>query len=342
MCLQTDITFRNRYKPAFLVSLLLPIIVLCSCEQSRSLHKSGRLLMGTFVEVSLAGPDDAAKEAAAAVMREIQRVEELTSFHKASALSAVNDAAGKGPVKCDKELLAIIRRALDISRRSDGAFDPTVGPLTKMWGFSGGEPRVPEPEHIREALPKVGWHLVKVDEAAGTVELPMEGMSLDLGGIAKGYALERAVEVIARHNIPAALINAGGDITAVGEKEPGKPWRVGVQDPRDRRAIRAVVELKDRSIVTSGDYERFLIKDDRRYHHILNPKTGYPVEGIRSVTIMTSDRTIPDGLAAAVFVLGTEKGLKLAESMPGVYCLIIDAEDRVSMSPGAAELFQLR
>jgi thiamine biosynthesis lipoprotein len=269
-------------------------------------------------------------------------VEDLASFHKPSKLSEVNDHAGEGPFKPDPELLALIKESLRVADRSGGAFDPTIGPLSRLWNFSGGEPRLPEESEIAQALPKVGWQKVKIDETAGTIELPERGMALDLGGIAKGYALHRAAAVIRRLGVRNALVNAGGDILVVGEKAPGRPWRIGIQDPRDPRGIAAVVDLRDRVILTSGDYERCFIKDGKRYHHILNPRTGYPAEGTQSVTIIAPEGVTADGTSTAVFVLGPEEGLKYIESVPEVQGMLIDSSGRVRMSSAAESVFELR
>ncbi len=222
-----------------LVILVLSALLVSSCSGDHTrLHKSTRVMMGTLVEITLVGKDDIAKKTAQALFNEIQRIDNLASFHKPSALTKVNDHAGKGPYKTDPELLKLIGEALRIARQTRGAFDPTVGPVSLLWQFSGDrEPRLPKASEIKEALTKVGWQRVLIDEAAGTVLLPEPGMALDLGGITKGYVLNRAAEIIRKSGIQGALINIGGDILAIGEKEPGKPWRVGVEDPRNKNGI---------------------------------------------------------------------------------------------------------
>ena len=330
---------------SFLIAIVAAAsISMLSCSHSAAPkpYKVNRLLMGTLVELTLVGSGDRVNEAASTVLAEIQRVEDLTSFHKPSGLTALNDHAGKGPCKVDPELFALIEKSLRQAHETDGAFDPTIGPLSRAWNFSGEEPRLPDGSEIALLLPKVGWNLVKLDTNAGTVELPVEGMALDLGGIAKGYALDRVRDVLKKYGINNALVNAGGDVLALGEKEPGRPWRIGVQDPRVPTGIRAIVNLKDKLIVTSGDYERFFIKDGRRYHHILNPRTGFPAGELCSVTLIRDLGPSADGLSLAVFVLGPEKGLKLVESLPGVEGLFIDVEGRVSMTSGAAAMFELK
>jgi len=327
--------------PALMVTLAV-ILTSCSRSGAPQLYKVNRILMGTLVELTLVGNDDKVKGAAQAVLAEIQRVEDLTSFHKPSGLTALNDHAGKGPFKLEPELFALVELSLKWARETDGAFDPTIGPLSRAWNFSGGEPRLPDESEIALLLPTVGWNLVKIDPPTRTVDLPLPGRALDLGGIAKGYARDRAYEVLKKYEVRDALVNAGGDILALGEKERGKPWRIGIQDPRIPNEVRAVGSLKDKRIATSGDYERFFIGGGRRYHHILDPRTGYPADELCSVTIVRNSGPSADGLSLAVFVLGAEKGLKLIESLPGVEGLLIDAKGGVTMTSGAASMLELR
>jgi len=313
----------------------------CSGNDQDGLYRVNRLLMGTYVQITLPGTSERVKEAAQAVVDEIKRVEDLTSCHKPSDLTAINDASGRGPLQINEELLGLLREGLTIAGETGGTFDPTVGPLTRLWDFSAGEPRLPERSEIEKAVAKVGWKRIRIAPATGTVFLPEAGMALDLGAVAKGYALDRAAAVIRQFGLTGGLVNAGGDVLALGEKGPGKPWRVGVQDPRDGKSIIAVAALKNRVIVTSGDYERFFIKDGTRYHHILDPRTGYPAQGLRSVTIVANRGVTADAVATAVFVLGPKRGLELIETMKGVEGLVIDSDAEIRMSSGAAPLFQI-
>jgi len=316
------------------------LVSACGQNPDGNLRKTTRFMMGTVVEVIVVGPGDAARKITEEVFDELKRVEDLTSFHKESPLTRLNEAAGTGPVRTDPELLWIISEGLRFAAQSRGAFDPTVGPLTRQWNFSGGEPRLPEESEIAAALKTTGWKKVNLDSETGTIILPEPGMALDLGGIAKGYALDRAREVLKRSGAVGALVNAGGDILALGEKEPGKPWRIGVQEPRNPRGMVAVASIKDKIIVTSGDYERFFIHNGRRYHHVLDPKTGYPTEGLQSATIVASDGVTADATATAVFPLGVEEGLKYIESIPGAAGLLIGSDGRMHFSSAARSLLK--
>jgi thiamine biosynthesis lipoprotein len=332
------------------VYAILTLVSVCalwglgSCTKSGSgqLYRVNRLLMGTLVQITVVGTSEKAKAACQAVIDEIERVENLTSFHKPSALTRLNEHAGMGPTKTNAELLELLQRSLGMARQTHGAFDPTIGTLSRLWNFSGGGPRLPSRAEITQALAKIGWKKVTIDAEAGTVTLPDRGMAFDLGAIAKGYALDRAAAVLKQHGISAALVNAGGDILALGMKGPNQPWRVGVQAPREMNSIVAVAELNNRVIVTSGDYERFFEKDGTRYHHILSPRTGYPARGVQSVTIVSADGVTADSLATAVFVSGVQRGLREVESMAGVEGLLIDSAGKLHLSSGAGSIFNLQ
>lgn len=315
--------------------LWVAALVGCSVGDSHRPYKINRLLMGTLVEITVTGDPKNAATAANAVADEIKRVEDVMSFHKQSKLQALNCNAGQGPAPVDKELFDLIDTSLRFARLTSGAFDPAMGPISRLWGFSGDDPTVPDPAEIKAELPYVAWEKIRTDPATHSVTLPLQGMALDLGGIAKGYALDRSAAVLKKMGVPSALVNAGGDIVAVGSKSPGKPWRIGIQHPRDPKGILAVIQLQDKVVVTSGDYERFIEKDGKRYHHILDPQTGYPAQGVESVTVIASDGVTADALATAAFVAGPEKGLNLLEKQEGVEGLLVDSEGLLHMTSGA-------
>ncbi len=328
-----------------LVLILFMIPALCSCgsDESGMIARVSRVAMGTLVEISAVGSPDRTKPAIEAAFDEIRRVENLTSFHKVSGLTQINDSSGETHVKSDAELVDLIRKSVRFSEYSDGAFDITIGSIGRLWNFSGElGPRLPDRSEIEKLLPTVGSKLLKIDSDQNLVFLPVKGMALDLGAIAKGYGLDRAAETLRRMGIGSGLVNAGGDIVAFGKKAPDKPWRIGIQDPRNPGGILAVGEINDRAVVTSGDYERFFMDADRRYHHILDPKTGYPAEGLQSVTIVAPDGVTADAMSTAVFVLGKDKGLALIETMPDVAGLVVDRHGSVFMSEKARHMFELK
>ncbi|MDH5175012.1 MAG: FAD:protein FMN transferase, partial [Elusimicrobiota bacterium] len=204
-------------------------------------------------------------------------------------------------------------------------------PLWKIWKFEGENLEVPEKVEIERALKLVNYHkmILKSDK----ISFAEKGMGIDLGGIAKGYAVDAAVRVLKKENINSAMVNAGGDIYVLGRKQ-GKPWRIGIRHPRREGEILGTIEVEDRAIVTSGDYERFFFSEGKRYHHIINPKTGYPADECQSVTIVAKETTFADGLATGIFVLGPSEGMALIESLEGVEGVIVSKEGDVSTSSG--------
>lgn len=297
--------------------------------------KQARFLMGTRVEITAQGAD--AKRLNRAVNKafaEIKRIEEMMSeWEKGSELSRINRNAGKKAIKVSPEMLEIITQSIKFSQISRGAFDISWAALDKLWDFDREEPVIPQKEKVAEALKLIDYHKIAVDREGSTVFLQEKGMRIGLGGIAKGYAVDRAIEILQQEGVQDALINAGGDLRVIGKKD-GQPWRVGVQDPREKGNLLGVLEITDTSFASSGDYEKYFIKDGIRYHHLLNPKTGIPAQGCRSVTIICASALQADALSTAVFVLGSGAGLKLIEKLPGVETLIIDQEGRLIMSEG--------
>lgn len=266
---------------------------------------------------------------------EMRRLEGILSAHlPGSDIAGIGEAAGVNPVKVAPETLEVLDTALQYAQLTDGAFDITLAPVLGLYNFSQLHPQWPTEEQLQDRLPLVDWRKVEVDGVRGTVFLPERGMKIDLGGIAKGYITDMAVEIMVAQGVEYGLVNAGGDIRLLGSKTDGSPWRVGIKDPQNPNAFFAVVEIAQGAIVTSGDYERFFIKDGIRYHHILDPQTGLPAHGVRSVTVTAPDAELADLLGTAIFVMGPKAGLALAESIPGVEALIWVAVDKVHWTSG--------
>jgi thiamine biosynthesis lipoprotein len=260
-----------------------------------------------------------------------------------SEVSRINQNAGERPVAVGRDLRAVLPAALRYAAVSGGAFDPTVGPLVKLWGIGTENARLPAEGEIRRALDLVNWRDVVFDEPAGTVFLKKAGMGLDLGAIAKGYAADEAAAIIKKAGISGAIIDLGGNIYALGTKAGGAPWRIAIQDPRDERgAYVGVLEVKQKAVVTSGVYERFLETAGRRYHHILSTTDGYPVDtGLLSVTVIADTSIDADALSTTLFVLGYEEGRALVESQKNIEALFVFEDQSVRGTPGALEEFTL-
>ncbi len=294
--------------------------------------------MGTVVTITVAGLGrDEADRAMNAAFEEIRRLEGiLTFFSESSDLGRINAAAGAREVVVSSETIEVLAEARRISDASGGAFDATIGPLVSLWGFEVKDRFVPPKEEIGRARMLVNWRNMAVDPERGTVRLERRGMKVDLGGIAKGYAADRAADTLRKHGVSRALVAVAGDIRAVGEKAAGVAWHVGIQHPREPGAVLGSLKIADRSVSTSGDYERYFIKDDVRYHHILDPATGRPAAASRSATVLAPTTTLSDALSTAAFVLGPEKGIALVRSVPGAEAVIVDREGRVHVTPGLA------
>jgi thiamine biosynthesis lipoprotein len=295
-------------------------------------------LMDTLVQSTVfAREASQGQNALEAAYQEMIRLEGLLDrHHPGSEVTHINRAAGWEPVPVSPETLLIIEQALEFAVLTGGAFDITVGPLLRLWRFTDGGGQVPPEESLLAAAALVDFRQIEVDRLAGSVFLRKNGAEIDLGGIAKGFVVDRAGEVLRRFGVTSASVDAGGDIRLIGAKPDGSPWRIGVRHPRERRGIIAILELRDSAVVTSGDYERYFLFEGTRYHHLLDPATGRPAGGLVSVTVVAPEAMTADALSTAVFVLGRERGLELIESLPGIEALLVTAELEVVYSSGLA------
>jgi len=303
----------------FLTTIYCLLSAVLSGCQNKPLYTQTQVLMGTFVEVI--SPQ---KEAAGIVFGEIRRLENLLSKYKPdSEVSRLNKL---GELQVSKDTLHILKKAKELWQETDGAFDITVAPLVDLWGFTDKRYSVPQDEEIKKSLQLVGSDKINFDKMNNVVEFSVPGMKIDLGAIAKGYALDCAGSKLKEKNINNCLVNAGGQILALGDKF-GKPWDIAVRNPRGKDYLR-ILKLKDKSVATSGDYQQYFIKGDKRYAHILNPKTGYPVDsGVISATVIANDGLTADALATAIVVLGKEKGVSLVKRFPGIEAQITEEKD---------------
>ena len=300
----------------------------------------GRKCMGTLCEIkAFTHDEELANRAVAQGLAEMDRIEALmTSWTDTSEVARINQAAGVRPVAVHTDTLAVVKRGLWMGKLSQGAFDITVGVFRGLWKFDeDNDGTVPDPKVIKKKRRLVDYRDVLVDEAAGTVMLRRRGQKLNLEGLAKGYGVDAAVLAMRREGLRDFIFHAGGDLYASGKKGAVN-WRVGVQDPRANRG-RIIFELPvfDQAFNTSGDYERFVMKDGVRYHHILDARTGFPARGCRSVTLLSGDAFTADVLDTAVFAMGAEAGMKLIEELPAVEGVIVDADNRVHVSSGLAD-----
>jgi len=289
--------------------------------------------MGTVIEIILISDhEEQANKAALQAFQEVKRIEQLMSPKIESGdVFRINQSSGKERVKVSNETLEVIKKAQEISELSDGGFDITVGPLTELWRRAREKKIPPSVEEVKEKLGLVNSKNIEMDQE-GKVFLKKKGMAIDLGGIAKGYAVDRAFDVLRSLGYKNLIVNAGGDCRVGGLKN-NQPWLIGIQNPREHQKILTRISVSDMAVATSGDYEKFFIYEGKRYHHIFNPKNGFPADGCQSVTIVTKYCITADGLATAVFVLGLEKGYALCQKLEGVECMIVDKEGKMILSP---------
>jgi len=281
--------------------------------------------MGTRVELQLWSEEPAAAQALLeAAMAEFDRIEALMSTYiDSSEMSRVNQHAFEAPQKVSPELFALLQDAMQMSALTDGAFDITFDSVGELYDFRSGVK--PTAADIADQLDKIDYKLVELNEVTGSVSFAVSGVRINLGGIAKGYAVERVTEMLAEAGIKHALATAGGDTRLLGDRH-GAPWIVGIRDPNDEDAVFTRLALQSEAISTSGDYERFFIEDGKRYHHILRPADGTPVEGVRSVSVIGPDATMTDGLSTSIFVMGPEAGLAMIAKLPGYEAVVITDE----------------
>ena len=312
---------------------LAPMLLLLAQPVLAEWHGATRSLMGTRVSVRLWHPDDDAGAAAVRkVLDEIARIEQLMSTYKEdSRISAINREAHLAPVPAGRELFALLRQALEVSELTGGRFDITYDSVGRHYDFREG--KRPDADTIARELDNIDYRFVELDIAEETVRFRREGVRINLGGIAKGYAVERAVALLRDIGVQYASVSAGGDSRLLGDRR-GQPWVVGIQDPRDRTSIAVRLPLADEAVSTSGDYERYFDEADVRYHHIISPATGDSAREVQSVTIVGPEATMTDALSTSVFVMGVEEGLALIERMDGFDAVVIDNERNMHYSSG--------
>ena len=305
----------------------------------RKVVDDGRRVMGThLVMMAFTSPsrdEDAVRRAFEAAVLEINRIETaMTTWRPDSEVSRINAAAGQAPVPVSPETFDVIAAAVHTSEISDGTFDITFESLHGLWKFDEDlDPHPPSAASIKAKLPLLNYRHIHLGPEGHTVFLDAAGVKIGLGGIAKGYAVDRAAKVLMDAGITSFIVQAGGDLFAHGNKPDGAPWSAGIRDPRGPEgSFFAMLEVTDHAFSTAGDYERSYVVGGRRFHHIIDPRTGYPATASRSVTIWAPSALVADEIDDAVFILGPENGLSLVESLDGVGAVIVDPSNKVWVS----------
>ncbi|MCG8311035.1 MAG: FAD:protein FMN transferase [Cytophagales bacterium] len=318
-------------KALALIFLLLTSII--SAAQTNT-GKSVALLMGSRFELVVIHHNaQIRKKAIGAGIAEIQRIEALISSWTAdSETGKINYNAGRQPVRVSEELFKLVERTIKISDLTGGAFDISFNSLSPIWVFDGRSMNVPDSSVISASVKKINYKNIELNRENLTIYLKEQGMRIGFGAIGKGYAANRAKKVMLDHGIENGMVNAGGDLIAWGSQENEQPWQIGIADPAKDKAFIAWLSIRDMSVVTSGNYEKYVVINGKKYGHIINPKSGWPVEGIQSVTLVSPDAELSDALATSVFVLGIDEGLKLVNRLKNVECLIIDEQNKIRTS----------
>ena len=315
----------------FCAVLLSLCLLFSSCSRRESSQLWTWNLLGTVCSVNALGDGD--ERLRTAIGGRLEEIDSLFSVNRPeSDVSRVNAAAGKARVVVSPEVFFVLEAALDFARKSGGSFDPTVGPLVTLWGIGTDHEKVPSQAELDAALALVDWRKVSLDAADRSVFLEDEGMALDLGGIAKGYAADELARILRERKSRRAIVDLGGNVYLFGSKKDGSAWNVGIKNPADGGStVAAVLPLAGgRSVVTSGAYERFFISGGRRYHHIIDPKTGFPSEGeVASATIVSPSSMEADAMSTSAFIMGMEAFVR---AFPSVSCVFIFADGGIYAS----------
>ena len=299
-----------------------------SSDEEVKTIKRTKILLGTVAEIQVREADEQkAEDAITKAFAEVKRIDDLfTTYNEASPVWKINNSADT-TINIESEIYNLIVLCDSVTKLSNGSFDVSLDNLTKVWGFYTDDPQLPAKAKIDSALLLCGWS--KIELIGDNKIIKKDKVGLNFGAIAKGYAVDKAIDVLKKLGINEALVNAGGEISVIGTD-----WVVGIQHPREINSIIKKIELDGFTVATSGDYEQYFELDGKRYHHILDPRTGYPSTGLRSVTIINKENTIADALATAIFVMGKENGMKLIESLDDTEAMIIDSEGKIFYSLG--------
>ncbi len=292
------------------------------------------ILMGSRFDITVVDTDStsAFKNIDIAVT-EIQRIEKLiSSWDKNSQTSRINMNAGVAPVEVSTELFELIQRSIAISNITDGAFDITYASMDKVWHFDGSMKQMPNEVDIENSVARVGFGNIILDKGKSTVFLKKKKMRIGFGAIGKGYAADMAKELLISEGVVAGIINASGDMNTWGKNANGEDWTIAITNPMNKNRAFAIVPISNRAVVTSGDYEKFVSFNGKRYSHIINPKTGYPASGIISVSVFASSAELADALATSIFVMGVEIGIDRVNQLPNIDCIIIDEKGSIFTS----------
>lgn len=314
-----------------LTALTLSFIIACSAQQP---YKRTLKLMGSRFDITVVAPDSiVANQYIDTAISEIDRIEKLiSSWDENSQTSEINRNAGIQPVKVDAELFNLIERAIGISKLTDGAFDISYASMDEIWKFDGNMTEMPSEEEINASVAKVGYKNILLNHGDGTVFLKNKGMKIGFGAIGKGYAADKTKDLLVSKGVNSGIINASGDMSIWGKQTDGSDWKIAITNPLNKNKVFALLPINNGAVVTSGNYEKYVNFNGKRYSHIIDPRTGYPSSGIISVTVFAPKAELADALATSVFVMGKDAGLDRINQLPQIECIIIDEKGNISKS----------
>jgi thiamine biosynthesis lipoprotein len=314
--------------------LYFSVLLIGLTANAQLIHKRKLSLLGSPFEITVVANDTLqANEYEDMAVAEVKRIENLISdWIPTTPLSEINKHAGIRPVKVPQELIDLIERSIKISKLTDGAFDISYASMDKIWKFDGSMTQMPTPEAIKKSVAKVGYQNISIDKENQTVFLKLEGMKLGMGGIGQGYIADKIKSLLWSKGCLAGLVNVSGDISTWGKQPNGQPWKVGIKNPMNKNKIFATFPLEDTAVETSGSYEKYVTFNGKRYSHIIDTRTGYPATGLISVSVFAKTTELADALATGVFVLGKEVGMDLINQLPGIGCIMVDEEGKITTS----------
>ncbi|WP_046746019.1 FAD:protein FMN transferase [Kordia zhangzhouensis] len=294
-------------------------------------HKRTLKLMGSRFDITVVANNKTEADTYIDIaVTEISRIEKLiSSWDENSQTSKINRNAGIKAVHVDKELFDLIERAIQISKLTDGAFDISYASMDRIWKFDGSVTKMPTPENIKASVAKVGYQHIILDKEKQTVFLKIKGMKIGFGAIGKGYAADKAKQLLKQKGVQAGIINASGDMNTWGTQTNGDQWKVGITNPMNKNNVFALLPISERAVVTSGNYEKYIMINGKRYSHIIDPRTGYPSSGIVSVSVFAPSAELADALATSVFVMGKDVGLNFINQLKGIECIIVDEKGKI-------------
>jgi FAD:protein FMN transferase len=316
------------------LSFAFVLIALSSFGQI--VYKKKLSMLGSPFEITVVAKDSVqGNQFADLAVAEVKRIENLISdWIPTTEISKVNLNAGKLPVKVSEEVFDLVERALKISKITDGAFDISYASMDKIWKFDGSMKEMPTEEAIKKSVAKIGYQNIILDSKEKTIFLKIEGMKLGLGGIGQGFIADKIKALLQSKGCTSGLVNVSGDINTWGKQLDGKPWNIGIINPMNKNKVFATFPLIDSAVETSGSYEKYVVFNGIRYSHIIDPRTGYPAQGIVSVSVFAKQTEVADALATGIFVLGVDVGLDLVNQLKGIECIIVDDKGGLHASKG--------